>query len=437
MINRLPNRRALVAAFTGAVASAAVALRGADHAPTVEARRAQNRPTIEGPCGRNPEKNLCKKDRDCCTDYCDGHRCRYKALGDRCTSNKQCRPDRFCVDGTCTAEAVPTLTPSATVSPTATGVPEWTNQTTFGSTGSGANQLDRPSSVALTADGRTAIIADADNNRISVWTRSSSTSTDWANSTTFGSAGNGAGQFNQPRGVALTANELTLLVADMDNNRVSIWSRSTTSATDWAFVTSFGTLGPNLGDLNSPDNVSLSADGLSVFVTEVANNRISVFSRLSTSSNSWSPVTQFGSSINFIGPSGGTLSTNQLMFTVSAIYSNWVSVWTRSTTSSTDWAYSTIFGSAGQGTGNLMSPYAVTTSSDGLTAYVSDSSNGRISIWTRPDTSSTTWTNTSSFGTSGSATNQLSYPYSVTLYDGKAFVADSNNDRISIWLPPA
>lgn len=356
-------------------------------------------------------------------------------LGDRCTSSKQCRPDRFCVDGTCSAEGVPTATPEASVSPSA--VPEWTNLTTFGSTGSGSNELDRPSSVVLTSDGKTALIGDADNNRISVWTRPSNTSTSWPNSTTFGSFGSGAGQLNQPRGIALTADDLTLLIADMDNNRVSIWSRSTASSTDWTFITTFGTLGSGSGNLSAPDNVSLSADGLSVFVTEVANNRISVFSRLSTSSNSWSPVVQFGSSINFVSPSGGTLSSNQLMFTVAAITSNWVSVWTRSTTTSTDWAYATIFGSAGQGTGNLMGPFAVTTSSDGLTAYVSDTSNGRISIWTRPDTSSTSWSNTSSFGTSGSATNQLSYPYSVTLYDGKAFVADSNNDRISIWQPLA
>src|SRR4051812_48630460 len=63
----------------------------------------------------------------------------------------------------------------------------WTHQTSFGSEGSGASEFKSPSSVFVASGDTTAFVADSGNSRISVWTRSSPTSTDWANQTTFGS----------------------------------------------------------------------------------------------------------------------------------------------------------------------------------------------------------------------------------------------------------
>ena len=48
----------------------------------------------------------------------------------------------------------------------------------------------------MTPDALTALIADTDNHRISVWTRTGANSTDWSNQTTFGSFGSGPSNFD-------------------------------------------------------------------------------------------------------------------------------------------------------------------------------------------------------------------------------------------------
>ena len=101
----------------------------------------------------------------------------------------------------------------------------WTNQTTFGSEGSGPRQFQSPSGLAITPGGLAAWVADANNNRITVWTRPGATSTDWANQTTFGTMGSGPSQFDYPAGPAVAPDGLTVWAADADNNCISVWSQ--------------------------------------------------------------------------------------------------------------------------------------------------------------------------------------------------------------------
>lgn len=58
---------------------------------------------------------------------------------------------------------------------------EWRNQTTFGSFGSGPNELHAPWSLFVTDDALTVFIAEVQNSRISVWSRPDADSTDWSN----------------------------------------------------------------------------------------------------------------------------------------------------------------------------------------------------------------------------------------------------------------
>ncbi|MFM9105106.1 MAG: hypothetical protein ACKOWF_00190, partial [Chloroflexota bacterium] len=71
--------------------------------------------------------------------------------------------------------------------------------------------------------GLTVWIADNGNQRISVWTRPDGASISWTNLTTFGSFGTGNDQFEEPSSVAVAANGRTLFVADYGNNRISVW----------------------------------------------------------------------------------------------------------------------------------------------------------------------------------------------------------------------
>jgi hypothetical protein len=143
----------------------------------------------------------CTKGSQCCTGKCIRKRkC-------SCDASNPCQAGRTCRDGKCVSL-------------------RWTNQTTFGSWGMGASQFRNLSDVAVTEDGLTALVADVTNQRISVWTRNSSTSTDWTNQTTFGSEGSGPSQFHAPYGVAVAADGLMAWVADAANDRISVWIRS-------------------------------------------------------------------------------------------------------------------------------------------------------------------------------------------------------------------
>ena len=74
-------------------------------------------------------------------------------------------------------------------------------------------------------------------------------------------------------------------------------------------------------------------------------------------------------------------------------------------------------------------------SSNGLTALVADTGNQRISVWTRPSSRSTIWTNKTTYGTQGQDLENFSSPTSVATSPGgsTAWVVDARNSRVSIW----
>jgi sugar lactone lactonase YvrE len=104
-------------------------------------------------------------------------------------------------------------------------------------------------------------------------------------------------------------------------------------------------------------------------------------------------------------------------------------------TESGTWRYSTKFGTKGNGNSNFYNPGGVFVSADALTAWIAETGNSRISIWTRPDTASTTWSYSAQFGTSGSGNDNFNGPTGVVVSADSlaAWVADANNNRISIW----
>lgn len=118
-----------------------------------------------------------------------------------------------------------------------------------------------------------------------------------------------------------------------------------------------------------------------------------------------------------------------------SIQGNRVTVWTRSTVTSTDWTQSTSFGSGpGSGAAQLDHPWDVSLADDGLSAFVADAYNHRVSVWGRPNGTSTDWTHSTNFGTFGTGADQLSYPSSIVVHgEDQVFVGDVGNYRISVW----
>ncbi|MFM9106912.1 MAG: NHL repeat-containing protein [Chloroflexota bacterium] len=264
--------------------------------------------------------------------------------------------------------------------------------------GSATDKFNEPSGMAISPDELTLWVADKYNYRISVWSRpdTGANKNSWSNETTFGTQGSTASDFNAPYDVAVTPDGLTALVADTDNHRISVWTRPDTGAnkTNWTNQTTFG--GPNSGsstsEFNTPTGVFVSADGLTLWVADKGNSRISVWTRPDTGANktAWANETTFGgagsSADKFDQPTGVAVTANGLTVWVSDQLNNRVSVWTRPDTGANkkDWRNQATYGNgAGAASDQFLAPLGITVAQNGLTMWVSDY-NYRVSQWGAP-----------------------------------------------------
>ncbi len=146
-----------------------------------------------------------------------------------------------------------------------------------GGEGSGLNQLNDPSGVALDAHGDL-FVGDGANNRVVEYAYNASTGT-YASSGTVvagtGVAGSGLNQLDDPGGIALDAKG-DLFVADTSNNRVEEFAFSSATAsyaTTATEVAGTGGSGTKSNQLELPASVALSPEG-NLLVADYANARV-------------------------------------------------------------------------------------------------------------------------------------------------------------------
>lgn len=166
------------------------------------------------------------------------------------------------------------------------GSRDWERQSTFGSTGNAADQLHYPEGLCASPDGTKVWVADTLNHRVSIWARDGA---GWAPETTFGSLGEGPEHFSQPEDVVVSADGKTAWVADSFNGRIAVWRES---AGVWTPLTQFGSAGNGPGQLNSPSGLAVSEDEKTVWVADWGNHRISIWT---FESGEWQPSERFGS----------------------------------------------------------------------------------------------------------------------------------------------
>ncbi len=133
---------------------------------------------------------------------------------------------------------------------------------TNGASGTTNGAFNAPFDVAVTPDGSQISVSDSGNNRIQQFS-----ATNGAYIASFGSQGGAVGQFNTPKG--LTYDSVgTLYIVDSGNNRLVLAQGSAVMA-----VTGSG--GSDLGQFSGPLNISVGKCG--VYVADTGNGRIQKF----------------------------------------------------------------------------------------------------------------------------------------------------------------
>jgi len=228
------------------------------------------------------------------------------------------------------------------------------NSTYLGGTGSELGSFE-PSIVIDSSD------------KIFVTTTTASTDFPVTNATflsTFGSSGNGAGEFSGNQGVAVDTSSGNIVVVDSGNDRVQIFDSTGT------FLSEFGSSGDGNGEFNFP--IGAAINSLSrIIISDNGNDRIQIFKSSGTF------LSKFGTS----GSGNGQFSSMELL-EVDSSDNIYVADTGNDRVQKFDSTGSFLlkFGSFGDGNGQFSTPHDVVINSLG-NIIVADASNNRVQIF--------------------------------------------------------
>lgn len=154
---------------------------------------------------------------------------------------------------------------------------------TFGSSGNGNGQFDFPQSVAINRTLGLIYVSDTNNHRIQVFTLNGTYIGQW------GALGAGNGQLNAPGGIAIAESTGTVYVADYGNNRVQYFSALGAYAGKW------GTFGVGNGQFTGPNGIAFHAPTGTVYVSEFGGNRVQYFTAAGVFLGKWGSNSVFSS----------------------------------------------------------------------------------------------------------------------------------------------
>jgi RHS repeat-associated protein len=279
-----------------------------------------------------------------------------------------------------------------------------TYSSSFGSSGSGNGQLNRPAGSALDSQGNIWVV-DSDNNRVQKF------DSEGKYLTQFGSAGSGDGKLNDPMDVAIDVFG-NLWVADRGNHRVQKFD------SEGKYLAKFGTLGSGIGQFSSYGPRSVAIDGQGDLWVSDYSNRVQEFN-------------SSGTFIKSIGNCGGCEAFGESAGMDHADGKIWIGDWAKNRVSvySESGQFLFHFGSAGSGNGQFSHPDALDVDSKG-NVWVIDEGNDRVQQFNKEGKY------VAKFGSGGAGQGQFNFLWPVGIAvggNGNLWISDTLNHRIQKW----
>lgn len=277
---------------------------------------------------------------------------------------------------------------------------------TFGSSGSGENQLNSPSDVAYEGSAG-AFVSDSGNNRIAKYSGSGEFLG------TFGSVGSGNGKLSEPQALAGTQDEGYVWVADTGNDRIEEFR------TNGEFKRTAGG-----SSLSEPGGIAVAPDG-DVWVADTGHDRLEVFNATG----------EFIETVSSSG-SGPEEMDRPLGVAIGSDGDVWVadSGNDRIDRYAEDGAYVGSFGESGSAVGQLSEPSGISVDAHGL-IWVTDTGNDRVQAFDEEGNG------IYHFGSAGTRGGQFDFAspagIDVVSEGGWMWVVDPANDRIQTFVTPA
>jgi tripartite motif-containing protein 71 len=173
-----------------------------------------------------------------------------------------------------------------------------------------------------------------------------------------GGHGNGKGQFDSPRGIAIDSAG-NILVADTNNGRIEKFSPS------GVFISSIGTRGKGHGQFGGPNGLAIDRAG-NIYLAEASNHRVQKLAPNGTFIAEWAP--------GFYGPRKIAIGPDDSIYVVDQGL-------TRIVKFSRDGRVLTTWGSGGSGDGQFADHTSVAVDPTSNKVYVADPINRRIQVF--------------------------------------------------------
>jgi RHS repeat-associated protein len=252
-------------------------------------------------------------------------------------------------------------------------------------------------------------------------------------SSSFGSSGTGAGNFEDPGGTAIASETGNVWVTDAVNNRAEEFSAAGTfiEAIGWGVTDGkseietckssckAGLWGAGLGELGNPEGIAINQSTGNIYMTDPAGDTIQEFSASGT------PIAEFGGPGSEPGhladPHGIAIEAGTGAVYVADTENNRIEKFTASG------EYTATFGKKGSKAGEFDAPLGVAVANGYL--YVTDTENNRVQVLTTAGATVREW------GTKGNGKGQFNYPWAIAVdpISGIVYVSDYGDGRLEAF----